>query len=233
LIAKAGLRGSASDYNPTSGIFRLDNFRLAGIAQAVSDASVRRIHYHIFDAVTQDLVLSGADHFRAGALADFALEIPAGDYIASFVTNVSNEELNIPEIGHASTYFITNPFSNSKAEIFGVLDTFSVGGDMQRDIELNRYYSEIRFAFTDSGDLSEVARLVVEQELERASDAPILPMRQPRVEDFSEIVLYPQFDASTREVFFHQFIGNTPLPVLLRYTLEVYNAAHELLRKFQ
>lgn len=233
LIAKAGLRGNASDYNPTSGIFRLDNFRLAGIAQAVSDASVRRIHYHIFDAVTQDLVLSGADHFREGALADFALEIPAGDYIASFVTNVSNEELNIPEIGHASTYFITNPFSNSKAEIFGVLDTFSVGGDMQRDIELNRYYSEIRFAFTDSGDLSEVAKLVVKQEQEPTFYAPFLPTMENPVEDFSEIILYPQFDASTREVFFHQFIGNTPLPVLLRYTLEVYNAADELLRTFQ
>lgn len=233
LISKAGLRGSASDYNEVSGIFRLDNFRLAGIAQAVSDASVRRVHYHIFDAVTQDLVLSGADHFREGSLADFALEIPAGDYIASFVTNVSNEELNIPEIGHASTYFIANPFSNSKAEIFGVLDTFSVSGDMQKDIELTRYYSEIRFAFTDSEDLSEVAKLVVKQEQEPNFYAPFLPTMGSPVEDLSEIILYPQFDASTREVFFHQFIGNTPLPVLLRYTLEVYNAADELLRTFQ
>src|SRR5690606_40045244 len=104
---------------------------------------------------------------------------------------------------------------------------------MQRDIELNSYYSEIRFAFTDSGDLWEVAKLVVKQEQEPTFYAPFLPTMETTVEDFSEIILYPQFDASTREVFFHQFISNTPLPVLLRYTLEVYNAADELLRKFQ
>src|SRR5690606_39968319 len=134
LIAKAGLRGNASDYSPSSGFFRVDNFRLAGIAQTVSDASVRRVHYHIFDAVTHDLVLSGADHFREGSLADFPLVLPAGDYIASFVTNVSSEELNIPEMGNAATYFIANPLSNSKAEIFGVLDTFWVAGEIRRDI---------------------------------------------------------------------------------------------------
>src|SRR5690606_36683681 len=125
-------------------------------------------------------------------------------------------------------YFITNPFSNSKAEIFGVFDTFSVEGDMQRDIELNRYYSAIRFAFTDSGDLSEVAKLVVKQEQEPTFYAPFLPTMETPLEDFSEISLYPRFDSSTREVYCLQFLANTPLPVLLRYTLDAYNAADEL-----
>src|SRR5690606_21976000 len=108
-----------------------------------------------------------------------------------------------------------------------------VGGGMPRDIELNGYYSERRVAFTDRGELSEVAKLVVKQEQEAALYAPFLPTMETPEEVFSEIIVYPKFDASTREVFVHQFIGNTPLPVLLRYTLEVYNAADELLRKFQ
>ncbi len=233
LMPKAGNRGSAGDYNGTTGTMRIDNFRVSGIAEKVADANVRRVHYHVFDATTKNLMLSGADHFREGALSDFALTLPAGDYIASFVANVSNAELNIPETGDALTYFIANTFSNSKAEIFGVLDTFSVQGDMQKDIELNRYYSEIRFEFTDVGDLSEVAKLIVKREHDVNFYAPFHPTMDNPIEDSSEIVLLPQFDEANREVFFNQFIGNTPIPVPLKYKVDVYDGSDELIRTFQ
>src|SRR5690606_37253805 len=164
---------------------------------------------------------------------DFALTLPAGDYIASFVANISNAELNIPETGDASVYFIANTFSNNKAEIFGVLDTFSVDGDMDKDIELNRYYSEIRFAFTDAGDLSQVKKLIVKREHDANFYAPFHPTMDNPVEDSSEIVLHPQLDEANREVFFNQFIGNTPIPVPLKYKVDVYDGSDELIRTFQ
>lgn len=233
LIPKAGNRGNAGDYNEVTGIMRVDNFRLSGVAEQVADANVRRIHYHIFDAVTKNLVLSGADHFREGALSDFQLTLPAGDYIASFATNVSNGELNIPETGNADAYFIANTFSNYKASVFGVLDTFSVSGDMQRDIELNRYYSEIRFAFTDTRDLSHVGKLVVKQGHEPKFYAPFQPAMGSPVEDMSEIVIFPEFSDDNREVFFNQFIGNTTVATPLTYILEVYDVSDELITTFQ
>ncbi|MBD1424535.1 hypothetical protein [Sphingobacterium arenae] len=233
LTPKAGNRGSAGDYNEVTGIMRVDNFRLSGIAERVADANVRRIHYHIFDAITKNVILSGADHFREGALSDFALTLPGGDYIASFVTNVSNAELDIPEIGGASDYFVANTFSNSKAEIFGVLDTFTVQGDMQKDIALNRYYSEIRFAFTDPGDLSGVAKLIVKRTHEANFYAPFNPIMNNPIEDTSEIVLLPEFDETNREIYFNQFIGHTSIPLPLGYRVDVYDASDEWIRTFQ
>lgn len=233
LVPKAGDRGSAGDYNEATGVMRIDNFRLSGVAEQVADANVRRVHYHVFDATTKNLVLSGADHFREGALSDFALTLPAGDYIASFVTNVSNAELNIPETGNASQYFVANSFSNSKAKIFGVLDTFSVDGNMQKDIELSRYYSEVRFEFTDTGDLADVAKLIIKRGHEANFYAPFDPTMENPVEDLSEIIIFPPFNDDSREVFFNQFIGNTTTAIALMYTVEVYDASDALMRTFQ
>lgn len=233
LIPKAGNRGNAGDYNDVTGIMRVDNFRLYGIAEEVADASVRRVHYHVFDAVTRNLVLSGADHFREGTLSDFQLTLPAGDYIASFVTNVSNAELNIPETGNADTYFIANTFSNYKAKVFGVLDTFSVSGDMQKEIELSRYYSEVRFAFTDTRDLSHVAKLVVKQGHEPKFYAPFQSVMNNPVNDLSEIVILPEFSEDNREMFFNQFMGNTKVAVPLMYIVEAYDVSDELITTFR
>lgn len=233
LVPKAGERGSAGDYNEVTGVMRVDNFRLSGIAEQVADASVRQIHYHVFDATTKNLVLSGADNFREGALSDFALTLPAGDYIASFVTNISNEELNIPETIDASEYFIANAFSNSKATIFGVLDTFSVDDDMQKDIELQRYYSEVTFEFTDTDELTSVTKLVIKRGHEANFYAPFYPAMNNPVEDLSEITILPEFDGSNRTVFFNQFIGNASAAATLMYTVEVYDASDALIRTFQ
>ncbi len=233
LIPKAGHRGNAGDYNDVTGLMRIDNFRLSGIAEEVADASVRRIHYHIFDAITKNLVLSGADHFREGTLSDFQLTLPTGDYIASFVTNVSNAELNIPETGNANVYFIANTFSNYKAKIFGVLDTFSVNGDMQKEIELSRYYSEVRFAFTDAGDLSHVAKLVVKQEHDPQFYAPFQSAMDNPVEDMSEIIILPEFNEDDREIFFNQFMGNITVAAPLMYRVEAYDVSDELITTFQ
>lgn len=233
LIPQAGLRGNAGDYNAVTGIMRVDNFRLLGVAEQIADASVRRIHYHIFDAGTKNLVLAGADHFREGALSDFALMLPAGEYIASFVTNVSNAELIIPEAGDAASYFMANTFSNSKAKIFGVLDTFVVAGNIQRDMELNRYYSAIKFEFTDSEDLSEVSKLLVRSQHGVLSYAPFNLDMESSVSDDSELIIYPEFNHKQREISFNQFIGQASIPVTVAYEVEVYDSSDELIRTFQ
>ncbi|PRD54089.1 hypothetical protein [Sphingobacterium gobiense] len=232
LIPEAGNRGSAGDYNEVTGIVRVDNFRLSGIAEELADASVRRVHYHIFDATTKNMVLSGADHFREGELSDFRLVLPSGDYIASFVTNVSNAALSIPESGNADGYFIANTFANHKAKIFGVLDTFSVNGDMHKEIELNRYYSEIRFAFTDTQEMSHVAKLVIKQGHAPNFYAPFHPAMDNPVQDVSEIVILPEF-RDDKELFFNQFIGNTIVPTQLSYVVEAYDIADKLITRFE
>ncbi|PRD49354.1 hypothetical protein [Sphingobacterium haloxyli] len=232
LVPEAGNRGSAGDYNEVTGIVRIDNFRLSGIAEELADASVRRVHYHIFDAATKNLVLSGADHFREGELSDFQLTLPSGDYIASFVTNVSNAALTIPETGNADGYFIANMFANHKAKIFGVVDTFSVDGDMHKEIELSRYYSEIRFAFTDTKDLSHVGKLVIKQGHVPKFYAPFRPAMDSPVQDVSEIVILPEF-SDNKELFFNQFIGNTVVPTRLSYVVEAYDIADKLITTFE
>lgn len=233
LVPAAGDRGNAGEYNETTGIMRIDNFRLSGVAEAIADANVRRIHYHVFDAETKELVLSGVDHFREGELSDFGLVLPAGDYIASFVTNVSQAELDIPETGNASEYFIASTFSNHEAKIFGVLDTFSVSGDMNKEIELNRYYSEIKFAFTDTQDLSHIAKLVVKREHEPLFYTPFQQAMDNPVRDTSEITIVPAFNEDNREVFFNQFMGNVPEVIPLIYTVEAYDVDDEMVSTFQ
>lgn len=232
LIPEAGFRGSAPEYNDKTGVMRIDNFRLSGVAKEVDDARVRRIHYHIFDAATKTLVLSGAEHFREGALSNFKLHLPAGDYLASFVANISDAELYIPEIDDARSYFMANPFSNYKAKIFGVLDTFSVQGDLQRELELIRYYSEIRFDFLDTEDLSSIRKLVIKREHPGHIYAPFEPTIPDRVEDVSEIVLRPEFEAGNQTIFFNQFIGDVSESVPLAYRIEAYDASDALLTTF-
>ena len=233
LVPKPGIRGNAGDYNATKGIMRMDNFRISGTSAEIGDANVRRIHYHVFDAVTKNLVLSGADHFREGELTDFSLVLPAGSYIASFVANVSNAELHIPEIGSASAYYVSNSFANHKANIFGVLDTFSVDGNTERELELKRYYSEVRFAFTDIRDLSNVAKLVVKQVHQPKFYAPFQPAMNNPVLDDSEIVIPTEFTADNREVFFHQFMGNIMVPTSLMYEVEAYDVSDGLITRLR
>ncbi len=159
LIPKAGFRGEASDYRESTGVTKLDNIRLTGGKGVSETTMVKKLHYHVFDAESKDLITFGAYDYAVENLADFSLSLPAGQYIASFVTNESNESLILPTSTIFSSFYMGNRFANHEAQIFGRLDTFNVTADMEREIALKRYFSEIKFEFTDDADLNHVARI--------------------------------------------------------------------------
>ena len=232
IVPEEGERGDAGAYNEKTGVTKLDNIRLAGLAEDVAVAAVRRMHYHVFDAASKQLVLAGSEQFREGELADFALQLPEGDYIASFVANISNAELQIPERADAASYYIANTFENHQAAIFGVIDTFSVSGDLQRELEMNRYYSEVHFTFTDTKDLSEVKKIEIEALHSTPFYTPFTMELAPELSAPSIITLYPNFDGSHQEIYFNQFIGNRSMAIPLQYRVSVYDQDDELLRSF-
>lgn len=235
LIPTAGSRGTAGEYRESTGVLKMDNLRLMGLTGAGTrqDANIQQLHYHVFDAASNALVLSGVYDFAANELADFSLNLPAGEYIASYVSNASNAALSIPAAATKASYYIANNFSNHQAEIFGVLDTFTVAQDIEREITLSRYCSQVKFEFTDAVDLAAVTKIVISRQHDPEYYAPFnLSLVNP-VLDQSEIVIEPNFAANGKSIFFNQFIGQVTSPLALSYTVEAFNASDVLLRSFQ
>jgi len=232
IVPLAGERGSAPAYNPTTGVMKLDNFRLTGIAETLGAAAVSILHYHIFDAASGSLVAAGTEAFSPGQLPELSLSLPAGTYLSSFVTNESEAELTLPYGSNAGGYFVSNTFSNHLAKIFGVENSFSVQGDSETGLVLERYYSRVKFEFTDTGDLSEVGRIVLTPTHEPYFYAPFAISMNNPVLDQSDISIKPDFANTGKEIAFHQFMGRLPAPANLSYAVEVYDKANALLRTF-
>ncbi|TYP96025.1 hypothetical protein BC792_108117 [Sphingobacterium allocomposti] len=232
LIPKAGSRGTAGDYRETTGVTKVDNFRLYGAAQVSSGSSIRRLHYHIFDVETKTCVMAGATDINDDGLTDFTVSLPEGEYVASFAANISDATLLIPGEVAADSYYLANVFANHQAKIYGVLDTFAVSKDMQLDVILKRYYSEIKFEFTDSRDLSRVEKLVVKRQREPVFYAPFNPMMANPIQDMTEIVVHRHFDEGGKEFVFHQFLGGREVALPISYLVEAYDGEGILLRSF-
>lgn len=232
IIPLTGERGNAKDYNPTTGVMKIDNFRLVGISETVNGATVFKLHYHIFDAVSKSLIMAGEEAFAPGQLPDLSLTLPVGDYYASFVTNISNAELEVPEQGSADEYSIANPFSNYRAQVFGAVDTFSVRDDITLDLVLGRYYSQVKFEFTDTRDLSRVDRIIITPMHDPYFYAPFSNSMTNPVLDQSDMTIVPDFANNSKEIVFNQFMGHIWTPGNLSYTVEVYDTDNVLLRTF-
>ncbi|WP_437919128.1 hypothetical protein [Sphingobacterium sp. LRF_L2] len=233
LIPKAGERGESSAFNEATGIMRLDNLRLIGMAAEVSQTTLQQLHYHIFDKDSKKLVSSGLQDYSDGLLVDLNISLPLGEYLVSFVTNDSEKYLLLPNDPDALAYFIGNTFSNYNAKIFGVLDTFVVAEDMEVDVALRRYYSQVKFELTDTKDLSTVAKIVVRRNHEPEFYAPFNTALSNPILDPSEIVIYPAFTASLKEFSFNQFIGDRTQALPLSYTIDVYDTLNNVIRSFQ
>ncbi|KGE15036.1 hypothetical protein [Sphingobacterium deserti] len=233
LVPKAGFRGEASDYREATSVVKLDNIRLTGVTGLRGDAPIKALHYHIYEADSKDLVASGVYDFSERSLADFSLSLPAGDYIASYVSNESRENLMVPEAVAASSLYIGNRFSNHQARIFGVLDTFTVSGDMEREIILRRYFSQVKFEFTDAADLGKVEKLSITRRHDPEFYAPFNMSLANPILDQSEIVVYPEFVPADQSISFHQFIGEVSTPFPLTYRVNAYDAGDALLRSFE
>lgn len=233
LIPKAGFRGEAGDYRESTSVIKLDNIRVVGAQGTRKNTSLKMLHYHVFDARSKDLIHSGIYDFLVESLADFSLSLPAGQYIASFVTNESNESLILPTSTIFSSFYMGNRFANHEAQIFGKLDTFTVAGDMEREIALKRYYSEVKFEFTDNADLSHVARIEISRAHNPEFYAPFNMTLANPILDQSEISIVPSFGSGNKTIAFHQFLGNVLQPVAVGYRVQVYDEEHTLLRSFE
>lgn len=229
---KEGERGDGAAYNEKTGTFRVDNIRLLGVGNIVSDRSVQKFHYHVFDAVTRSLIIEGAEVYEEDNMDDFVLQLPAGSYMASFIVNQSNEELLSSERADADDFFVSNKFSNSEASIFGVVYNFEVLDEQQYTITLDRYYSQVKFEFTNTEDLSDVEKIVITEVHEPNFFAAFNTKMKNPILDQSEIVIYPDFSKESKEIVFNQFIGNAIGSVPLVYNLILYDKEGKFLNSF-
>ncbi len=225
----AGERGSGSAYNENTGALRLDNFRLRGVLRNAEPSEGEQLRIYAFDQENGNLVSSVVQDYSAGMLVA-SMDLPHGTYQFSFVRNNTHSNLILPPlVSSASTYFMSNRFSAYKGEVFGAERSIFINQNMQESVRLDRYFSQIKFQFTDAQDLSIVDRVVVVRKGEPFFYAPFnLQMMNP-VLDQSEIELHPSFGLS-KELHFNQFIGRVDNPVNLDYQLLIYAASGELLR---
>lgn len=232
IIPAAGERGSAGDYNPTAGVTRFDNIYLTGMATAAATYSIDELHYYVFDAVSNELVASDVQPFDAGS-GSLELALPYGQYNFAFVRNHSAAALMLPTLlSNSSAFYFSNTFSNHLANIFASEVTIQLDEDKDESITLSRYYSQIKFEFTDSHDLSLVDRLVISQKHEPFFYAPYHSDMVNPVLDQSDIVLMPDF-AQSKEVVFNQFLGRLATARPISYQVDVYGDDDELLRSFE
>lgn len=222
---------SGKPYNAKSGTFRMDNIRLLGLGEARS-AQVQKLHYHIFDASTNALVVKGAESIQSGSLDNFSLDLPAGTYKASFVANVSTADLDVVEQGGATGYYISNRFANSSAQVFGATHNFSVAKDEQLELILNRYYSQVKFVFTNTEDLSHIEKMVIKRVHQPNFYAPFNTSLTSQITDVSEIVIYPDFDTGAKEITFNQFMGQVPSAITLSYEVTAFDSEDKVIGSF-
>lgn len=232
LVPKAGDRGNGSGYNPQTGVIRLDNIFLTGLKREGGSSKVRQLSFHIFDAQRKHVVLVGQAPFAENAIPSLFFELPPGDYRGSFVSNDSEAELLIPPQPNADQYYVSNTFSNRLAKVYGMELDFTVRKDMEFDLLLRRYYSQVKFEFTDNRDLSTIKRIVVSQDHPPFYYAPFTKMTANPVVDQTEIVYAVDFNQDSKEILFNQFMGNVATAYPVSYTLRVYNQADKLLRTF-
>lgn len=229
LITTAGERGEGSTYNETSGALRLDNIRLRGVTKAPDRYEGDQLRIYAFDQITGNLVSSQIQEYTLG-ITSIAMELPHGEYRFSFLRHTGLSDLLLPAyVSSASTYYYGNRFSAYYGEIYGYEQSIFVNQDMRESVMLDRYYSQIKFQFTDSRDLSEVSRVVVVRKEEPAFYAPFNTQLANPILDQSEIDIRPNL-ALSKELQFNQFIGRVPNPVNLSYQLLVFGRSGELLR---
>lgn len=216
---KAGDRTGAGTYNPTSGVFRIDNIRLQGTYELSTSADISKLHYYIFHQDNPDIFSIGeVDEANWGS---FDVQLPSGNYDLFLISNQSNMELIVPTANEAwSNIFASNYFVNGQAEIFGLVDEIQVSQDESLSFSLDRMYSQIKFEFTDN-DLSAVEKIIVTPLHEPHYFDPAGTIQNNPIVDQTEL----QFDSGIQEnkqIVFNQFLGLLSDEAPISYQLDVY-----------
>lgn len=232
LIMKAGDRGSAGNYNGSMGVTRIDNLNLMGLSKTMTHSSVRRLHYAVFNRETNRLVEENNVGFSSEGWPSLSLQLAPGEYVGIFLSNESAADLYISDIADAQTYAVRNLFSNSRAKIFGVTHPFSVRQDIAVPLLLHRYYSMVKFEFTDNRDLTNVGAINIKQ---LHTPFVYLPFgdNSHDIGDDDDIISLPvNFEGESRGVYFHQFMGEQEDPQEVVYLVTVQDKEERQLREF-
>jgi len=236
-----GHRAEDAAYNPNLGRVRIDNLRLYGVRDLENGPPIyvptfSEIQYHIFNGITGQLVLDNrVDLLHSLNAADIEFSLPAGIYHVHFVYNVSNASLVFPAaLSHISEFVIHNPFENNRAEIFGAeLLNLNIEQDVEQDLILSRYFSEIRFVFTDRRDLSDIGEFIIYKEHDADYFIFSNQSNPSPLEHNAPIHIYPSFEFEGPTIFFNQFLGVKEQEIELQFRVEVLNKAGEIIREFR
>lgn len=220
LDLKAGDRMGGSDYNPTTGVFRIDNFHLKGTYELGQSADIAKLHYFIYHQDKPDIYAVG--EIDESDLGDFQLQLPLGGYDVFFALNQSAMDLLLPNNKEDwTTLFVSNYFANAQAEIFGLVDEIEVTQNESYAFTLSRMYSQIKFEFTDT-DLTLVDKLVITPLHDPHFFDPSGQVQTNPVLDQTEFVINGDIDAN-KQVVFNQFLGLLSDPKGISYQLDVYS----------
>ena len=234
-----GERGDANDFDPNRGTFKLDNFRLSGSYNQDRPGeptdNISKIHYFIFNADDHLLALQGSTTFDpSDEGVDLSFKLSSGSYYAFITSNVSKAELLLPQVlTTASDLYLSNRFSNHDAHIFGAhIPHLEVNSNTQIDVSLKRYFSQVKFEFTDEEDLAHVRKISIHSEHAPLVYTPFSTSPSSVEDEATNIVFYPLFNSDHKSLSFNQFIGDVSNPVELGYIVNVYDEDDTLLRTF-
>ncbi|MGJ1287123.1 hypothetical protein ACR79P_21145 [Sphingobacterium spiritivorum] len=231
-------RGNNGQFNEKTGTIRIDNMRLSGSYDGkivTVNPVLRHLYYHIFNSQDRKLVTEGRIELERNSLEmNLPLTLASGSYDVSFVLSQAVKTLTLPRtIKTADDYYLYNTFDNSDNQVFGErIMSLKVGEDLKIPLVLQRYYSQVKFEFTDKADLSEVGKIEIVQEHELPYYVPFSEARFPDLSDGSAIIFYPEFGKTEPVLQFNQFLGYLPIARDIGYALKVYNKENKIIREF-
>jgi len=221
----SGNREGASNYNESTGTFKMDNVKIMG----TTDQSVLpdKLYYHIFDANSKLLVKAGT----LNAKEKFNIALPMGTYYLSLLSKNSGLPLLLPaSVTDLRSLSVSNAFSEQSAEIFAVRDTFDVKESMERVLTMNRIYSEVKFECTDVEGLDLVDSIQIKQLHKLFQYYPFATGADEQV-DKTILRIIPNFSSSSKSFVFNQFMGDLPENKIVKYELHIFRKG-ELMRTF-
>lgn len=220
IAPKPGNRQGAGIFNESTGQIRLDNFYLRGVPPVRTTTYVNKLYYFVFDTQGKELVVSGENSWEE--MRSLELDLPVGDYKVCFISNTSESELMIPSNLTLSSFYISNVFLNSNAEIFGYIGDLIVNKEQTISIELERWFSQVKVEFTDASTLDRIVKIVVEEKHVPFFYAPFNPSMINPVLDPTTIELEDNFTES-KHIIFNQFLGKLADASQVSYDLHIYD----------
>ncbi len=226
IVPKAGDRMGGDEFNAGMGTCRLDNFYLEGTYEMSQANQVSKLYYFIYHRDNNDIYEVG--EVNEEDLADFELQLPLGTYEVMFVLNQSDMDLLLPSNKEDwLNLFVGNYFLNGQAMVYGLVGQIEVIQDESFTFTLERWYSQVKFEFTDS-DLSLANRIVVKAVHQPFYFVPWGQAMSDPMSDDTELIFEEDF-VSNKQITFNQFLGLLAETKEVSYQLEVY-AGERLIR---